>query len=141
MDAWADLLDEMIGEILANQKIFLLHVRNRSAFEQLHHEDHAAEHADLEALYRTLVSDTSIPLRTRIRIGCAVGALVGGLALSGDLLGGVPRETMQELLGEAVRDLLGVGSATRLPKMAQKPAKKAQKPVRAATPKKAPAQP
>jgi AcrR family transcriptional regulator len=113
VSSWADLLDEMIGEILANQKIFLLHVRNRSAFEQLHHEHHKEEHADLEALYRRLVSDGTIPLRTRVRVGCAVGALVGGLALSGDLLGGVPQETMHELLSEAIRDLLGVGDPAR----------------------------
>ena len=36
MDSWAALLDELIGEMLAHRKIFVMHDRNRSAFEHLH---------------------------------------------------------------------------------------------------------
>jgi AcrR family transcriptional regulator len=105
--AWARLLDELIDEMLANRKIFLMHERNRSAFEQLHRRDHDEEHEDFEDRLRQLVSDDAVPLRDRVRIACALGAMMGGLVLSGDMLADVPTERLGDLFREVIADLLG----------------------------------
>ncbi len=105
--AWARLLDELIDEMLSNRKIFLMHERNRSAFEELHRRDHDEEHEDFEDRLRQLVSDQAVPLRDRVRMTCALGAVMGGLVLSGDMLHDVPSEHLRSLFREVIADLLG----------------------------------
>ena len=48
MALWADLLDQIVDQMLANRKIFLLHERNQAAFEAMHRKDHDAKHEDLQ---------------------------------------------------------------------------------------------
>src|SRR5262249_42624727 len=47
-ESWAVLLDSLIEKIPPNRQLLLMHERNRTAFEKLHHPDHAVEHEDLE---------------------------------------------------------------------------------------------
>src|SRR6204780_2621097 len=35
LDAWSELLDQFIDQILANRKLFLFHARNQNALEQI----------------------------------------------------------------------------------------------------------
>src|SRR3984957_10615769 len=42
MELWGELLDEIVGQMLAQRKIFLMHERNQAALEKLHREDHDA---------------------------------------------------------------------------------------------------
>ncbi len=107
VDSWAALLNELVGEMLAHRKIFVMHDRNRSAFEQLRRREHQAKHEDLDDELRRVISDPSLPLSDRVRMGCAVGAVVTTLVVYGDLLRDVPSDELEGLLRDVVNDLLG----------------------------------
>jgi AcrR family transcriptional regulator len=106
-DAWPALFDFLIVKMLANRKLFLLHERNRAAFEEVHREGHQAEHYDLEAQIGRILSDPDLSLRDKVRFTCAQGAVVGGLALSAAAFHEVSSDELALLLKDAVHDALG----------------------------------
>ena len=99
-------MDGLIDQMLEHRALFILHERNRAALEQLHHERHDAEHDDLDARFREALTNEKIPLRDRVRIACAFGAVLGSLVLVGNVFADVPTSTLSALLREAVGDLL-----------------------------------
>jgi AcrR family transcriptional regulator len=103
---WADLLDQIVDQMLAHRKIFLLHERNQAAFEALHREDHDASHEDLQANFRRVLSDERVSVRDRVRMAASFGAVMGGIFMSGDAFGDVPSSELSEILRDAVGDLL-----------------------------------
>jgi AcrR family transcriptional regulator len=103
---WADLLDQIVDQMLAHRKIFLLHERNQAAFEALHREDHDASHEDLQANFRRVLSDDRVSVRDRVRMAASFGAVMGGIFMSGDAFGDVPSSELSEILRDAVGDLL-----------------------------------
>jgi AcrR family transcriptional regulator len=103
---WADLLDQIVGQMLAHRKIFLLHERNPAAFEALHREDHDASHEDLQANFRRVLSDERVSVRDRVRMAASFGAVMGGIFMSGDAFGDVPSSELSQILRDAVGDLL-----------------------------------
>jgi len=107
--AWAALLDRLIDQMLDNRKLFVLHERNRAAFENLHRQGHDAEHEDFEALFRRALTDPSVPVKDRIRMACAIGAVMSGLLFSGEVFSEVSSGTLGATLREAVHDLLPTG--------------------------------
>ncbi|MGH9090667.1 MAG: TetR/AcrR family transcriptional regulator [Acidimicrobiales bacterium] len=111
--SWGHLLDQMIDEMLANRKIFVMHERNRAAFEVLHRKGHDEDHDDLQEQFRRVLGDPSVPLRDRVRLACALGSVMTCLVLSGEVFEGVQSGTLGQLLHEAVRDVLGDGSGHR----------------------------
>ena len=48
LELWGQLLDQVLGQMLAQRKIFLMHERNQAALEKLHRKDHDAEHEDIQ---------------------------------------------------------------------------------------------
>ena len=106
MDSWSKMLDRVIVQMLANRRLFVLHERNRAAFEQLHNQGHDSEHGDFEAQFRLVLADTSVPLRDRVRLSCSLGAVMSGLLLTADVFGDVSTATLAGMLSDAVRDLL-----------------------------------
>jgi len=114
-ESWGQLLEHLVDEMLDNRKIFVMHERNRAALEHLHREDHDDSHDDLQEQIRRVLADSSVPLATRVRLACAIGALMTGLVLSGEVFADVPSNRLGELLREVVRDLLGhdVGPSRR----------------------------
>lgn len=104
---WAELLAQMVDEMLANRKILLLHQRNQAAFEALHREDsHEANHGDLQDQLRRVLSDTRLALRDRVRLAASLGAVMAGIFMAGDAFDDVPSEQLGDILRDAVRDLL-----------------------------------
>jgi AcrR family transcriptional regulator len=103
---WADLLDQVIDQMLAHRKIFLLHERNQAAFEALHQEEHDAQHEDLQANFRRVLADSRLSVRDRVRMAASFGAVMGGIFMSGDAFGDVPLSELSEILRGAVGDLL-----------------------------------
>jgi AcrR family transcriptional regulator len=110
-ESWAVLLDSFIEKIPPNRKLILLHERNRTAFEQVHHPDHEVEHEDLEGRLRTALSDPAVPLRDRIRMGCAFASVMGGLIFGGDAFGQADPDRLVDELKAVVRDLLQTSEA------------------------------
>jgi AcrR family transcriptional regulator len=106
MASWSKMLDRVIEQMLANRRLFVLHERNRAAFEKLHNEGHDSDHGDFEGQCRRVLADPSVPLRDRVRLSCSLGAVMSGLLLTADLFGDVSTATLAEMLSDAVRDLL-----------------------------------
>ncbi|MGH9016576.1 MAG: TetR/AcrR family transcriptional regulator [Acidimicrobiales bacterium] len=105
--SWRSLLDRVIDQMLANRTLFILHERNRAAFEELHREGRDPEHDDFEVQFRRVLGDPSVPLPVRVRLACSLGAVMSGLLLAGDVFSGVPETELGQLLRDAVGDLLG----------------------------------
>ncbi len=105
--SWPAIFDYLIGEMLANRKLFLMHERNRAAFEEIHRVGHTEKHFDLEAQFRRIASDPTIDLRDRVRFTCAQGVLIGGLLSSGSTFTDVPTDELNALLKETLHDVLG----------------------------------
>jgi AcrR family transcriptional regulator len=107
-EAWPELLDQFIDQVLANRELFLLHERNHTALAAIEHsEHHQAEHDDLEGQLRLLLASPAIPLAQRVRMSCSIGAVLGTLIAAGEAFGDVPADTLAQLVRDAMRDLLG----------------------------------
>jgi len=104
---WGSLLDEVMAQMLAQRKIFLMHERNQAALEKLHRHDHDAEHEDMQTRFREVLGDERLPLRDRVRMAASFGAVFAALFMAGDSFSGVANEEMGQLLHDAVHDLLG----------------------------------
>jgi AcrR family transcriptional regulator len=113
---WIDFLDEFITEVEANRDIFLMHQRNHSALEILGpNERHIAEHEnfeDFERQVRRVVEDSGMPLRLRVRLACALGAVVGALLEAGDAFAGAASDEVVGVVRQVIRDILGDAGAT-----------------------------
>ena len=70
---WGELLDEIVDQMLAQRKIFLMHERNQAALEKLHRKEHDAEHEDIQNQFRQVLADTRVPLRDRVRMAASFG--------------------------------------------------------------------
>jgi AcrR family transcriptional regulator len=106
LEVWGGLLDQIVGHMLAQRKIFLMHERNQAALEKLHREEHDAEHGDIQENFRRVLSDARLPLRDRVRMACSFGAVFAGLFMSGDAFEGTANQELGELLREVVGDVL-----------------------------------
>jgi AcrR family transcriptional regulator len=99
---WEELLDDIVGEMLAQRKIFLMHERNQATLEKLHREDHDAEHEDIQNQFRRVLEDVRLPLRDRVRMSASFGVIFSSLFLAGDAF----ESTTNEELGDMLRDIL-----------------------------------
>jgi hypothetical protein len=82
-----------------------LHERNPTAFSALHDKGHDGDHEDMEQQFHQILGNPAIPARHRVRLSCALGALLSTLISSGDLEDLGPA-TYADLLREAITDLL-----------------------------------
>jgi AcrR family transcriptional regulator len=111
-ELWPQLLDHFIDQLLSNREIFMLHERNRNAFEMLEQsERHQAEHDDLEGQMRRFLASPTIPLAQRVRMACSIGAVMSTLIGPGEAFSDVPTSELAQLLRDAMRDLLGTPRA------------------------------
>jgi AcrR family transcriptional regulator len=104
---WAELLEQLVDQMLANRKIFLLHERNQAAFEAMHREEHDAKHVDLQEQFRRVLADDRLSVRDRVRMSASFGAVMGAVFIAGDAFDAVSSDELGEILRGAVRDLLG----------------------------------
>jgi AcrR family transcriptional regulator len=106
---WPAVFDSLLDKTLANRKLFLMHERNRAAFEGMHQEDHHQNsHNDLEVEFRRILKDPDISLRDKVRFTCAQSALLGGLLITSAI--DMPASSLDELadlLRESVHAVLG----------------------------------
>lgn len=105
--AFPELLDEFIDRVADNRALIRLHQRNLQALEALaDNERHRAENEDIEQRFRRLLTDREIPLADRVRISCAIGAVLGALIEGGDVFGEVDTAELAELVRGPVKDML-----------------------------------
>ena len=104
---WAELLEQIVDQMLANRKIFLLHERNQAAFEAMHREEHDAQHEDFQEQFRRVLADDRLSVRDRVLISASFGAVMGAVVIAGDAFEAIPSDELSEILRGAVRDLLG----------------------------------
>jgi hypothetical protein len=103
---WAELLGQLVDQMLANRKIFLLHERNQAAFEAMHRKDHDAKHEDLQEQFRKVLADDRLSVRDRVRLSASFGAVMAAVFIAGDAFDSIPTDELSEILRGAVRDLL-----------------------------------
>ncbi len=107
-DAWPEIIDRFIDQVIDNRELVLLHQRNQRALEQLtDNERHRADNDDLEEQFRRILASPAIPLDRRVRMASSISAIVGVLATGEALFGDVPMTELAEEVRGAVRDLLG----------------------------------
>jgi AcrR family transcriptional regulator len=107
--AWPALIDRFITEVSENRALMALHQRNQSAVEDLHRsERHRLSNDDMERQFRLLLSSPDIPVATRVRMACSIGAVMGGM-LSTSMLDDVPADELTDLVREAVSDMFSSG--------------------------------
>jgi hypothetical protein len=102
---WAAVLCGLVDTMLANRKLFILHQRNQTALLGLHIKGHDGDHEEIEQQFRRILGNIAIPARDRVRLSCALGALLSSLMTASDL-GDLSIETYGDLLREAITDLL-----------------------------------
>lgn len=106
LEAWGSALSELLDQMAAHRKLFLMHERNQAALEKLHRKEHDDTHEDFQQRLRQVLADPSAPLRDRVRMACALGAVFGGLFMAGDAFDSVPSAELGSLVQDAVRDLV-----------------------------------
>ena len=106
LQIWGSLLNELLDQMLAQRKIFLMHERNQAALEKLHRKDHDDEHDDIQQRFRQALADPSLSLRDRVRMACSLGAVFGGLFMAGDAFDNVSNAEFGSLVRDAVRDIV-----------------------------------
>jgi AcrR family transcriptional regulator len=111
LQLWGSLLNELLDQMLAQRKIFLMHERNQAALEKLHRKDHDAEHDDIQQRLRQALTDPSLSLHDRVRMACSLGAVFGGLFMAGDAFDNVSNAELGSLVQDAVRDVVADHSA------------------------------
>src|SRR5271155_5223407 len=102
---WAAVLRGFVDMMLANRKLFILHERNQTALTALHMKGHDGDHEDIGQQFRQILGNPAIPARDRVRLSCALGALVSSL-MSLSVIEGLDPVTYSDLLREAITDLL-----------------------------------
>jgi AcrR family transcriptional regulator len=102
---WANVLRGLVGTVLANRKLFILHERNQTALSALHIKGHDGDHEDMGHQFREMLGNRAIPARDRVRLSCALGALISSL-FTLSVIEDIDPETYGDLLREAITDLL-----------------------------------
>ncbi|MGH3161521.1 MAG: TetR/AcrR family transcriptional regulator [Streptosporangiaceae bacterium] len=102
---WAAVLRGFVDTMLANRKLFVLHERNQTALSALHIKGHDGDHEEMEQQFRQILADSAIPARDRVRLSCALGALLSSL-MSLSVIEDLGPATYGDLLREAITDLL-----------------------------------
>jgi AcrR family transcriptional regulator len=103
---WGLALSELLGQMVAHRKLFLMNERNQAALEKLHRKNHDDEHDDIQQWLQQALADPSLSPRDRVRMACSLGAVAGGLLMAGDAFHDVSGGELGSLVQDVVRDIL-----------------------------------
>jgi AcrR family transcriptional regulator len=110
LEEWGKGLEALVAWVLPHRKLIGLLEQNRDVLETKahdHHHDeaHVAFHERLDAVF----GDEGIPLADRVRMGGAIGLVIGVLGLAaGKSFAEVPSDQLQPILAAAINDVLRV---------------------------------
>ncbi len=102
---WAGVLRELVDTMLAHRKLFALWERNQRALSALQVEGHG-DHEEMDEQVRQILGNPAIPAPDRVRLACALGALMSGV-YSYRSFEDLGPAAYGDLLREAISDLLG----------------------------------
>ena len=106
LELWGELLDQIVGEMLAQRKLFLMHERNQAVLEKLHREDHDAEHEDIQNQFRRVLGDERVPVRDRVRMAASFGVVFSSIFLGDASFDSTPKDELEVMLREILHDVL-----------------------------------
>ncbi len=106
LELWGELLDELVGLMLGQRKIFLMHERNQAVLEKLHREEHDAEHEDFQNQLRRVLADDRLALGDRVKMAASVGVIFSGIFLSGEAFDSEADEELGSQLRAIIRNVL-----------------------------------
>ena len=112
------MLQDLVGEMMRQRRLLLLHQTNHAAIEKALHgaPGHDVGHEDIEAMMRRTLADPSLPVRDRVRMASAIGAVYGAMAQSSEALSDIAPEELLVAVREVLRDVL---RPTRSPRAAK----------------------
>jgi AcrR family transcriptional regulator len=111
LEAWGALLRDLMDQVTAERKLFLLHERNQAAMKKLHSkQEHDDAHDDLQARFQAVLADPRVPLRDRVRMAGAVGVVFASFFLSGEAFSSATDAELRDALAGAVQDVLSRSS-------------------------------
>jgi len=109
VEAWADALDWVIGEMAHNVDIFRLMERNRTVVETLAHTSvHFADHQEMHRRLERTVKDSSASRAVQIRMIAALAAISGFDDWGPTFIQEVPMDELVVELRAISREILGV---------------------------------
>jgi len=114
-DQWAEVFDAMLGAMLDNRELFLLHTREHAALEKIHGQAHEEQHADLQERMQRILVNPQLPVEQRIRLACAMGAVMSGIFISGEAFADIDTDALRRVMGSAIQDLFGTGNVASPP--------------------------
>jgi AcrR family transcriptional regulator len=106
LELWGQLLDQVVDQMLAQRKLFLMHERNQASLEKLHDENHEAANDDIQNRFRKILLDTRVAERDRVRMAAAFGAAFAGLFLAGESFPDSDTVKLGAMLRECIRDVI-----------------------------------
>ena len=106
LELWGQLLDQIVGEMLAQRKLFLMHERNQAVLEKLHREDHDAEHEDIQNQFRRVLADARVPVRDRVRMAASFGVVFSSIFLGDASFDSVSKDELEVMLRDILHDVL-----------------------------------
>ena len=106
LQTWGLLLDDLMDQMAAQRRLFLMHERNHAALEKLRRKDLDDEHEDIQQQLQQALADPALSLRDRVRMACSLAATSGGLSIAGEAFNDVSAAELDSLVRDAVHDLL-----------------------------------
>lgn len=103
---WATFLDQAIDRLQANHRLFVMHLRNASAFEEVHNKGHEGQHVELEDRMHKILADSSLSLGDRLRMAAAFTAAFMTPMFATELLAEADDQELISALRGVVRDIL-----------------------------------
>jgi AcrR family transcriptional regulator len=110
VEAWPRALRRVVDYMAANPELVSLHRRNPSAMEALHRsERNRLENDEFDARLIQMLRSPLIPLRQRVRMACAMGAIAEAMVELAGAFTDAPPEQVAALVSEAISDLIAPG--------------------------------
>jgi AcrR family transcriptional regulator len=109
---WTATMEAVIDTILDNREILNLFERNSAAVTALAHEGAWAEsHLELHRRTTEFFADERVPLAARVRLACALGAVMGVVEVAGSLVfGSTPAADLRPIVSSVVQGIISPGS-------------------------------
>jgi AcrR family transcriptional regulator len=103
---WQRFLEQVIDEMLAHRKLFVLLERNRAAIAEL--QQHAPSDAPSELLerLRAVWTDQNIDPHTRFRMAASFTAALSSALLVGDVFDQLSHEEASSMIRDVIHDIL-----------------------------------